>query len=301
MAAESPSQSLSRRIAVLAAAGTPLWIVFDAWRGGKPLAFALGGFFPLTDGAMWWTCGLQLAALGSMPGPYGWVTFDSSGYCTNRPSHAGLMATLQLLAGFDPHVLLLLLALLIGVGMAYLLLEAARSFGWLAAGVTYGLVLAFASEHALSVFTSEATGLFFGLLATGIFLRYVRTDAMPDAWAGIAVLSIGIFTRAGALLVLPVLFLRILRQAKPLRGGNRYVFLVGGASCVAAGYLLQRALLVLRGDPAGGHLSNFSVVLYSLATGSRDWREALVLYGVETPAPVETMNLILTLAITKVQ
>src|SRR5688572_16798995 len=118
-------------LALFAAAAAPIWVVLDSWDGGKALAFALGGFFPLTDGAMWWTCGLQLAALGSMPGPFGWVTFDSSGYCTNRPSHTALLATLQMLAGFDPHVLLLLLALIIGVGMAYLSLEVARAFGWL--------------------------------------------------------------------------------------------------------------------------------------------------------------------------
>ena len=286
--------------ALFAAAAAPVWVVVDSWNGGKALAFALGGFFPLTDGAVWWTCGLQLAALGSMPGPYGWVTFDSSGYCTNRPSHTGLLATLQMLAGFDPHVLLLLLALMIGLGMAYFALEVARTFGWLAAAVTCGLVLAFASQHALSVFTSEATGLFLGLLAAGFFVRFVRTDAWPDALAGIAALSIGLFTRAGALLVLPVLLLWLIRQARPLHGRNRYVFLLGGTGCVAAGYLLQRALLAFFGDPSGGYLSNFSVVLYSLATGSRDWREALVLYGVETPAPVETMNNILPLAIAKV-
>lgn len=287
-------------IALFAAAAAPVWVVVDSWNGGKALQFALGGFFPLTDGAMWWTCGLQLAALGSMPGPFGWVTFDSSGYCTNRPSHTGLLATLQMLAGFDPHVLLLLLALIIGVGMAYFSLQVARTFGWLAAAVAYGLVLAFASQHALSVFTSESTGLFLGLLAAGFFVRFVRTDGWPDAWAGIAALSIGLFTRAGALLVLPVLLLWILRQAGPLHGRNRYVFLLGGTGCVAAGYLLQRALLALFGDPSGGYLSNFSVVLYGLATGSRDWREALVLYGVETPAPVETMNHILPMAIAKV-
>src|SRR5436190_11388945 len=163
-------------IALVAAAAAPVWVVIDSWGGGKPLVFALGGFFPLTDGAMWWTCGLQLAALGSMPGPFGWVTFDSSGYCTNRPSHTGLMATLQLLTGFDPHLLLLLLALIIGVGMAYLALQVAKTFGWLAAAVAYGLVLAFASEHALSVFTSEATGLALGLLAAGFLVRFVRTD-----------------------------------------------------------------------------------------------------------------------------
>lgn len=294
-------RKLAGWIALFAVSAAPVWLVVDSWRGGKPLVFALGGFFPLTDGAMWWTCGLQLAALGSVPGPFGWVTFDSSGYCTNRPSHTGLLATLQLLAGFDPHVLLLLLALTIGVGMTYLSLEAAKTFGWLAAAVTYGLGLAFASQHALSMFTSESTGLFLGLLAVGFLVRFVRTDAWPDAWAGIAVLSIGLFTRAGALLVLPLLLLWIIGQAKPMRGRHRYVFLLGGTGCVAAGYLLQRALLVSLGDPSGGYLSNFSVVLYSLATGSRDWREALVLYGVETPAPVETMNLILTLAISKVQ
>ena len=285
---------------LIAAAAAPVWVVVDAWDGGKALAFALGGFFPLIDGAVWWTCGLQLAALGSMPGPYGWVTFDSSGYCTTRPSHTGLLATLQLLAGFDPHVLLLLLALMIGVGMAYFSLEVAKTFGWLAAAVTYGLVLAFASEHALSTFTSESTGLFLGVLAAGFLLRFVRTDAWPDAWAGIAVLSIGLFTRAGALLVLPVLLLWMISQSRPFHGRKRYVFLLSGTGCVAAGYLLQRALLALLGDPSGGYMSNFSLHLYGLATGSRDWREALVLHGVETPAPVETMNHILPLAIAKV-
>jgi hypothetical protein len=294
-------RKLAGWIALIAAAAAPIFVVVDSWGGGKPLVFALGGFFPLTDGAMWWTCGLQLAGLGSVPGPFGWVTFDSSGYCTNRPSHTGLLATLQMIAGFDPHVLLLLLALIVGAGMAYLSLEVARTFGWLAAAVTYGLVIAFASQHALSVFTSEATGLFLGLLAVGFLVRFVRTDAWPDALLGITALSIGLFTRAGALLVLPVLLMWIIWQARRLRGRSRYAFLLGGAGCVAAGYLLQRALLVFLGDPSGGHLSNFSVVLYGLATGSRDWREALVLYGVETPAPVETMNIILTMAISKVQ
>jgi len=284
----------------MAAAVAPLWIVVDGWRGGKALAFALGGFFPLTDGAVWWTCGLQLAALGNMPGPYGWVTFDSSGYCTNRPSHTGLLATLQMVAGYDPHVLLLLLALMIGAGMAYFALEVARTFGGLAAAVACGLVLAFASQHALSVFTSESTGLFLGLLAAGFLVRFVRTDAWPDALAGIAALSIGLFTRAGALVVLPVLLLWIIRQGRPLLGRSRYGFLLGGTACVAAGYLLQRALLVFFGDPSSGYLSNYSVVLYSLATGSRNWREALLLYGVETPSPVETMNNILPVAIAKV-
>ena len=284
----------------LAASLVPVWLVLDAWGGGKPLVYALGGFFPLTDGAIYWVCSLQLAALGEVPGPFGWVAFDSGGYCTNRPSHAGLLATLQLLAGFDPHVLLLLLGLIIGVGMAYLFLEVARTFGWLAAGVTYALVLAYASAHALSMFTSESSGLFLGLLGVGLLVRFVRTDAWSDAWLGIAAVSIGLFARAGAMLALPLLFLWIIRHARQRRGGDRYAFLAKGVCCLAAGYLLQRALLALIGDSSSGYFSNFSVVLYALATGSRNWREALVISGVETPPPVETLNVLLPVAISKV-
>jgi len=292
--------NLTRWIVVLAASVAPLWLVLDAWGGGKPLSYALGGYFPLTDGAVYWLCSVQLAALGEVPGPFGWVTFLSGGYCTNRPSHTGLLATLQLLAGFDPHVLLLLLGLIIGVGMAYLSLEVARTFGWVAAAVTYGLVLAFASEHVLSMFASEASGLFLGLLGIGLLVRFVRTDSWSDALFGIAALSIGLFTRAGAMLALPLLMFWIIWHAEHLRGRERYAFLAKGICSIAAGYLLQRALLALLGDPSGGYFSNFSVVLYALATGSRNWREALVIYGVETPSPVETMNMILPLAISKV-
>lgn len=293
-------RSLILRILVLAASVTPLWLVVDAWGGGKPLVYALGGFFPLNDGAIHWLCSLQLAALGDVPGPFGWVTFDSSGYCTNRPSHTGLLATLQLLAGFDPHNLLLLLGLIIGIGMTYLSLEVARTFGWPAAVATYALVLAYASEHALSMFTSESTGLFLGLLGTGFLVRFVRTDVSRDAWLGIAALSIGLFTRAGAMLALPLLLLWILWQAGPLRGRNRYAFLAKGTCCIAAGYLLQQALLVLVGDPSGGYFSNFSIVLYALASGSRNWREALIIHGVETPPSVETLNMVMPIAISKV-
>jgi len=292
--------NLTQWIVVLAASVAPLWLVLDAWNGGKPLVYALGGFFPLTDGAIYWLCSVQLAALGDVPGPFGWVTFLSGGYCTNRPSHTGLLATLQLLAGFDPHVLLLLLGLIIGVGMAYLSLEVARTFGWVAAAVTYGLVLAYASEHVLSMFTSESSGLFLGLFGIGLLVRFVRTDSWSDALLGIAALSIGVFTRAGAMLALPLLMFWIIWHAEHLRGRQRYAFLGKGICSIAAGYLLQRALLALIGDPSGGYFSNFSVVLYALATGSRNWREALVILGVETPPPVETLNMALPLAISKV-
>lgn len=287
-------------IALFAASAAPVWLVVAFWGGGKPLVFALGGFFPLTDGAMWWTCGLQLAALGNVPGPFGWVTFDSSGYCTNRPSHTGLLATLQILAGFDPHVLLLLLALIIGLSMAYLAVQVTRTFGALAGVVSYVLILAYASEHALSMFVSESTGLFLGALGMALLVRFIRTDAWPDAWFGIATLSIGLFTRAGALLALALLLLWVIWQAKPLLGRDRYWFALKGVGCILAGFLLQRILLAMSGDPSGGHLSNFSFFLYGLATGSRDWREALVTYGVETPWPVEAMNMIMPLAISKV-
>lgn len=299
-ATNAARMNLIQWLVVLAASAAPLWLVVDAWNGGKPLIYALGGYFPLTDGAIYWLCSLQLAALGDVPGPFGWVTFLSSGYCTNRPSHTGLLATLQLLAGFDPHVLLLLLGLIIGAGMAYLSLEVARTFGWVAAAVTYVLVLAYASEHVLSMFTSESSGLFLGLLGVGLLVRFVRTDAWSDALLGSATLSIGLFTRAGAMLALPLLMFWIVWQAEHLRGRERYAFLAKGISCISAGYFLQRALLALIGDPSGGYFSNFSVVLYALATGSRNWREALVIHGVETPPPVETLNMVLPMAISKV-
>jgi len=293
-------RSLIAWIFVVAAMLAPLWTVVSAWAGGNPLAYALGGLFPLTDGALYWGCSLQLAALGSVPGPFGWVTFNSGGYCTNRPSHTGILATLQLLSGFDPQVLLVLLGLLIAIGMAFFALQVARTFGWVAGMLAYLLTFAYASQHALSMFTSESSGLFLGLLGLGLLVRFVRTDAWPDYWLGIAALSIGLFTRAGAMLALPFVFLWLLWRAAPLRGRRRYVFVATGACCIAAGFLLQRILLAAIGDPSSGYLSNFSVSLYGLATGSRDWREALVLFGVETPAPVETMNLVLPLAIKKV-
>ena len=285
---------------VLAGSLVPAALVFLAWDGGKPLAYMLGGLFPLTDGAVWWACSLQLAGLGSMPGPYGWVAFDSSGYCTNRPSHAGLLAALQLLAGFDPHVLLLLIALLIGIGIAYLSLEAGRTFGWASAAVVYLLVVAYASQHALSTFTSETSGLFLGAVGLAFLVRFIRTEAWHHAWVGIAILSIGLFTRAGAMFALPLLLAWVAWHARPLRGRERYSFLFAGTCAAAAGYILQKVLIALVGDAPSGHFSNFSVVLYGLATGSRDWREVLVLYGVETPAPIETMNMIMPLALAKI-
>ena len=289
-----------RWIVALVASLAPVWLVVDGWGGGKPLVYALGGFFPLTDGAIYWLCSLQLAASGDVPGPFGWVTFLSGGYCTNRPSHTGLLATLQVLAGFDARVLLLMLGMIIGAAMAYLSFEVAKTFGWLAAIATYGLVLAYASEHVLSMLTSESSGMILGLLGLGILVRFARTDSWSDALYGIAVLSIGLFTRAGAMLVLLLLFLWTIWHARYLRGPERYAFLAKGVCCIGAGFLLQRILLTLIGDPSSGYFSNFSVVLYALATGSRNWREVLVTWGVETPYPVETLNVVLPVAISKV-
>src|SRR5262249_6720525 len=175
----------------------------------------------------------------------------------------------------------------------YFAAEVARTFGWLAAAIAYSLTLAYASEHVLSMFASESTGLALGALGIAFLVRFVRTESWPDAWFGISILSIGLFTRAGAMFALLLLIAWTVWHAKPLQGWNRYSFLLTGTACAAAGYILQRVLLAIIGDPSGGHLSNFSFFLYGLATGSRNWREALLIYGVETPWPVEVTNMIM--------
>jgi hypothetical protein len=85
------------------------------------------------------------------------------------------------------------------------------------------------------VFSSEVGGLTWGLLSLWLLLQSINTRSLATACMGLAALSLGSNIRAGALLVLPMLFLWILITLK--RGHRIWRIVVIGAVAMTAGFV----------------------------------------------------------------
>ena len=121
---------------------------------------------------------------------------------------------------------------------------------------------------------TEAFGVPLGLFGLTLLLAYAGGQRhIALLYLGLALFSIGMFARMGALFVLPLLALWVCVVI--FRSGTKrkiiaYSVVLGA---VAAGPVLQVLLLLaLGGDPANSG-GNFATTLYGLSTGSRDWHQ----------------------------
>ncbi len=121
---------------------------------------------------------------------------------------------------------------------------------------------------------TESLGLPLGLFGLTLLLAYAggqRNTAL--LCSGLALFSIGMFSRMGALLVLPLLALWVCIVV--FRTGTKQKIIVCSLAlaALAAGPVLQVLLLLaLGGDPANSG-GNYATTLYGLSTGSRDWAQ----------------------------
>ena len=127
-------------------------------------------------------------------------------------------------------------------------LVAARYIGRLAALVTALMLFVVAYELAIGNFMTESFGVPLGLFALTLLLAYAGGQRHTAVlYAGLALFSIAMFGRMGALFTLPLLALWACVEVFRSGAKHKIVLCLGAFVAVAAGPILQVLLVLLLG------------------------------------------------------
>ena len=251
-------------LTVVFACAVAVYLVTSRWEYGRSSHLGFMGYLPMSDALGYYLC--SVASSGIEASPIEW--------CARRIFYPTALASYLGFTGWRPQFVLLVQAAVIGCAVSVFALVVARYLGRLAAIVAAFGLFVVAYEFALGNFMTESLGVPLGLFGLTLLLAHAGGQRrITLLYSGLALFSIGMFTRMGALLVLPLLGLWacvvLVRSAEK----QRITCCLGALVAVAAGPLLQVLLvLALGGDPAntGG---NYATTLYGLTTGSRDWSQ----------------------------
>lgn len=241
------------------------------WELGRTITFSVAGILPITDTAGYYGCANGLLDMGHFAESY-------AGWCDHRPVYLGMLASLLALAGRYLHIALLLQAVLVSAALAVLAREILRLAGVLGTILAIAVLWAFAVKTCFLTTATENAGLALGTLALALLLRGAEQESRRIVFAGIALLSIALNARAGALLALPLLVLWsgvFAWQA----GYGIWRTMAGAVVAVAIGFFLEYLLVVITGAAIGAAHSNFAYTLYGLAVGGKSWTQV----GIDHP------------------
>jgi hypothetical protein len=152
------------------------------------------------------------------------------------------------------------LALAVALGLACL--ELRHPFGIGATSLFSWLVFLFYRRY-VGVYTSECVGLLWGVAGLWLILVGLRRRQLAIALCGLAALSVGLNIRAGALFVLPLLWIWLVYEFRV--PGLRWA-VVGAAAGVAmlSGFIASGLVQRTVGLSDGALFSNYSWTLYGL-------------------------------------
>ncbi|MBD1806562.1 hypothetical protein H6F98_14010 [Microcoleus sp. FACHB-SPT15] len=231
------------------------------WNSGISNGFIIGGLLPTGDAGGYYWEARRVLEFGNM-----------SAWGSRRPLFSGVLASLL---GLTQQNLQLTLAILVAIAAISCFLaarEVQRSHGT-AAGVVAIAVLFLFYRRFIGYTLTESLGLPLGAVGFAILWRGARQRQISYCLVGILLLSLALNARAGAFFILPAL---ILWGTWSFRGVDRFSwrFLLGGASVVLLGFILNSILLKVIGSADSMAFSNFSYTLYGLIVGG-DWTQVL--------------------------
>ncbi len=238
------------------------------WSHGRTITFSVAGILPVSDASSYYGCANSLIDLGRFAEHY-------AGWCGHRPIYLGFIASLLAFCGRYLHLVLLVQAALVGVSLAVLARETLRLVGGLGTALALAILWAFAAKTCFLTVTTENAGLALGTLSLALLLCGAERGSRGIILSGIALLSIALNARAGALFVLPLLVLWTGFVARQKRLGP-WATMAGAIVAVAVGFVVEYVLIAAGGVGAGAAHSDFAYTLYGLAVGGKSWTQLAV-------------------------
>lgn len=243
------------------------FMVWD-WNAGRTITFSVAGILPVSDASGYFGCASGLADFGRFAARY-------AGWCGHRPIYLGFLASLLALCARYLHLVLLVQAALVGVSLAVLAREVARLAGVAGTLLAAAVLWAFAVKTCFLTTTTESAGLALGTLALALLLCGAERGGRAIVLWGIALLSVALNARAGALFVLP--FLVLWAGVFACRARLSVWRTMGAAVvAVAAGFAVEYVLVAAGGAATGAAHSDFAYTLYGLAVGGKSWTQVAI-------------------------
>lgn len=242
-------------------------------------AFALS---PVAKMATGWSSDVVMAGLLPMSDAQGYFSGaldflwsgQLSAWVTRRPLVATHLAGLFALTDLDLRLTVWLLAAGCALGTLLVLSLIARTFGWVAAAIATLCLFCFIYPT-LGNTMSESLGFTVGCAAFVLLWEGARQMRPGLAVAGVALLSLALAARAGALFILPALAVWMsLHFARSAKVNWR----IGGLALIAAtvGFVATQLLVKTVGAPEQLAYSNFSSVVYGLVARGVAWNQVFI-------------------------
>lgn len=253
-------------VAILVWIGAAAFLL-ESWSAGRSFDLATGSAYQFSDAYGYWICGNEIlnAHLAAS---------HLSEWCQRRLIYPTMLSGILWFSDQNIHQTLLIQAAFLCL---ILTIVARRSIGivGLAGGVSMlALLFYYATFDAFPMTMTENAGLMFGALALSSLLLACERRSLPWTALGLALLSVALSARAGALFSLPLLLIWVLIVArfweKPML---RWLLVTLIAS--ATGFLLQMVLVRLSGGTPAGSYGSFAYVLYGLSVGGAGWTQVL--------------------------
>lgn len=261
--------SVVQALIVVFACAVAVHLVTFRWEYGQSSHLGFMGYLPLSDALGYFWCSVANSGIDMLATPQFPIE-----WCARRIFYPTALVSYLGFTGWQPQLVLLVQAAVIGCAVSVFALVVARYIGRLAAIVAAFGLFVFAYEFAIGNFMTESLGVPLGLFGLTLLLAYAGGQR-HTAWlySGLALFSIGMFARMGALLVLPLLALWACIVIFHSATKQKIIFCAGALGAVAVGPILQVLLLLaLGGDPANSG-GNYATTLYGFSTGSRDWSQ----------------------------
>jgi hypothetical protein len=232
------------------------------WTSGISDASLIGGLLPWSDASGYYWDAKRVLEGGIF-----------SDFSSRRPLFPGMLATLLGLTQQNLQVTLAILVAITAISCWLAAREVQRSHGT-AAGLMVLTIQFMYYRRFIGKTLTEHLGLALGAVGFALLWRGAHEKQIHHCLLGILLLTLALNARAGTFFILPAILLWGLWS---FRGTARFShrFLIGGASAVWLGFILNSILLKVIGSPEGLAFSNFSYTLYGLIRGG-DWTQVMV-------------------------
>lgn len=271
-----PNPRLARRpvysfLFLITAVGLACACVAHKWQTGESLSLGIAGFLPVSDAHGYWQCATWIDGDGASRFAENSFMRD---WCSRRLIYPSFLSGILRLTGWYLPAALLVQASLIAVAIAALGLVATARLGLVAAGLVAYLLFDFTNVHAFGVLMTEVSGFTAGTAAAVLLIKAIDSGRTTWLFSGLALFSIAMVSRAGAMFVLPLLGAWSLWLLWRLQSRLSLAMIIGCFASLAAGIALQISLTHAVGVNTAASFGNFATTLYRLSAGKDSWSSA---------------------------
>jgi hypothetical protein len=264
---QRPVLGLMALFMLLICAGSGLvWI----WSAEESIGLAVAGAYQISDSMMYWLCSNSLLDTGNFGHP-----LATGEWCQRRATYPTFLSGIALVSQRNIFATLLMQAFIASTAIYLVVRRSANYVGALGALLCAVLLFIYAAVDLFPMTMTENAGLVFGCVGVALLLQASERRDVVWTAMGIAMLSIALNARAGALFILPFLVLWAGITAHLFRK-NVWQWICVASIAILAGFMMQALLVLAVGGSPGSSHGNFSYTLYGLSVGGKGWQQAFI-------------------------